>query len=114
MAQAYSYSRWTTCYNKSNASGYISENAKKQLLQFKFNTIYYQTFGGGPEGGFFVKYTDDTFEEIVGIWSVSRSWGEPFTAKKLVYALNIQEQGGEIRLVKQRVNNLRQQWNLAA
>lgn len=47
-------------------------------------TYYHQTYGGGPEGGYFVKTVypslvsgNDTQEFI---YEVSRTWGEPFTA----------------------------------
>jgi hypothetical protein len=52
--------------------------------QFQEDTTYYQTYGGGPEGGFFVKEGIDENGDIciVGIWSVHRTWHQPFKVRK--------------------------------
>jgi hypothetical protein len=53
--------------------------------QFQKDTWYYQTYGGGPEGGFFVKeaINQDTGESyVVGVWSVHRTWHQPFNVRK--------------------------------
>ena len=62
----------------------------EHLLQFAtriksdtmVKTTYYQTYGGGPEGGYFIKRTyfkhGGHNEEI---FSVHRNWGKPFTAR---------------------------------
>lgn len=53
--------------------------------QFQQDTWYYQTYGGGPEGGFFVKRgLNEAGEHVVlGIWSVHRTWHQPFSVRKL-------------------------------
>ena len=56
----------------------------EDMEQFKTNTTYYQTSGGGPEGGYFVKTTADNYVE--GVWEVSRSWFQPWECKKIDYA----------------------------
>ena len=60
----------------------------------KYQTTYYETFGGGPQGGYFVR----TFYPIEGEWkdevySVHRTWGNPFTATKLPGTLKYNEDG---------------------
>lgn len=42
---------------------------------FHTNTKYYQTFGGGPEGGYFVKDKK--------VWKVRRSWYNPWSIEEL-------------------------------
>ena len=115
MNQGHTYSRWQTCFNKINASEVIpQENTPRHLRQFLgTHTLYFQLWGGGPEGGYFVKYSDDTYETVLGIWEVNRSWGEYFKHKKLVYAIGIEEQADEVRLVNRKRFNLRHQWNRA-
>jgi hypothetical protein len=104
MEQAYSCSIWHTCYNKIAVSEVIpQEDTPRNLKQFLgTHTIYYQLWGGGPEGGYFVKYLDDTYETVIGIWEVNRNWGEYLTPKKLPYAIGIEEQVDQVRLVKRR------------
>jgi hypothetical protein len=50
-------------------------------------TTYYQTFGGGPEGGYFVVREVPTCATGCGcelsIYEVSRTWGEPWTITAL-------------------------------
>jgi len=54
----------------------------------KYRTDYYQTYGGGPEGGYFVKhYSDETNPDephagICGIYAVQRDWCKPFSIKE--------------------------------
>jgi hypothetical protein len=48
----------------------------EHLQSFKENTNYYQTYGGGDEGGYFVK------NDLV--YEVNRSWGTSFTFNLLV------------------------------
>ena len=65
------------------------EHLKHFAVQFGdgegWRTTYYQTYGGGPEGGYFVKEfydgSDDT-THLAGIYEVSRGWGEPFKVRK--------------------------------
>lgn len=44
---------------------------------------YYQTYGGGPEGGFLVQIKDE--REI--IYEVERNWGEPWCITELPNAV---------------------------
>lgn len=62
----------------------------EDLPLFQDNTIYYQTYGGGPEGGYFVKTTDDythpgslSDTKIKRVWKVQRSWFQPWKIEKL-------------------------------
>lgn len=75
------------CYTVCDAKDIISPHAKTSLLKFREYTTYYQTFGGGPEGGYFIKYIppadDDGDWVFAGCWSVERTWGEPFSAVKM-------------------------------
>lgn len=115
MEPAHQYSRWHTCFNKIHSSEVIPQEDTPRNLQ-KFlgtHTLYFQLWGGGPEGGYFVKYSDDTYETVLGIWEVNRSWGQYFTPKKLPYAIGIEEQGDEVRLVNRKRHRLNQQWQRA-
>ncbi len=47
----------------------------EHLQSFKEDTIYYQTYGGGDEGGYFVQNGL--------VYEVNRSWGTPFTVNLL-------------------------------
>jgi hypothetical protein len=44
------------------------------------DTIYYQTFGGGPEGGYFVK---DPGGPTDTVYRVTRSWFQPWRVEEL-------------------------------
>jgi hypothetical protein len=55
-----------------------------------YTTHYHQTYGGGPEGGYFVitRYSSTTEvlnqgepEEQEFVYKVNRTWGEPFTVE---------------------------------
>jgi hypothetical protein len=61
-----------TVYSVSPAADYIGDI--KSLQKF-IGFTYYQTYGGGPEGGYF--YNGAT------VYAVSRGWGTPFKARKL-------------------------------
>jgi hypothetical protein len=115
MATNTQYSRWRTCFNKISASEVIpQEDTPRNLRQFLgTHTLYFQLWGGGPEGGYFVKYSDDTYETVLGIWEVNRSWGQYFIPKKLCLAVGIEEQGDEVRLVKRKRERLNQHWQRA-
>ena len=58
---------WRTTPREMNDDGY-------------FETTYYQTYGGGPEGGYFLNYFiyDDGRKELCEIAEVRRGWREPF------------------------------------
>jgi hypothetical protein len=97
---------WEECYAFYNCDE-IEEflGAHDHLQHFKhriensteFRTTYYQTYGGGPEGGYFVKVTLPLTEDgkAIGggmreVFAVDRNWGTPFSAtlipgKKLKY-----------------------------
>jgi hypothetical protein len=45
---------------------------------------YYQTYGGGPEGGYFVEdCIEDCSITIVAVYEVHRDWYKPWTIKEL-------------------------------
>jgi hypothetical protein len=49
-----------------------------------YKTTYYQTYGGGPEGGYFLRTfypLDNDAEPINELYSVNRTWGTAFTAE---------------------------------
>jgi hypothetical protein len=49
-------------------------------------TRYYQTYGGGPEGGYFEHWaftSANTGKPIISVYQVERTWGTPFTATYL-------------------------------
>lgn len=54
---------------------------------FHTDTTYYQTYGGGPEGGYFVKVFvgegDDLNCAYARVWSVTRNWSQPWSVKEL-------------------------------
>jgi len=45
-----------------------------------YKTTYFQTYGGGPEGGYFLRtfYPFNGSEPVDEIYSVERGWGTPF------------------------------------
>ena len=115
MATDTQYSRWQTCYNKISASEVIpGRNTPRNLQKFLgTHTVYYQLWGGGPEGGYFVQYLTEDHNRVLGIWKVNRGWGEYFTPQKLPYAIGIEEQGDEVRLINRKRQRLNQQWQRA-
>jgi len=47
-------------------------------------TTYYQTYGGGGEGGYFLHaLTLEDGKIVEGVYGVSRSWGTPFKCERL-------------------------------
>ena len=54
---------------------------------------YFQTYGGGPEGGYVVSLDTKT------VWSVERNWGVPFTMREISGCLHTSiGYHGEIRV----------------
>jgi hypothetical protein len=50
--------------------------------------FYYQTYGGGPEGGYFVKVVQDSSEDgyafsCGGVWKAHRNWFQHWELKKI-------------------------------
>lgn len=112
------YSQSETVYMKDDARRYIDEDAPRNILWFRENTTYYQTFGGGPEGGYFVRVLEgeDGVPQWGGCWQVSRGWFQHWKARKISNVVGIMyvedEEGAKIRLVKQRRARqaMAQQW----
>ena len=79
---------WETVYMVANASEYVPDDVPKYQKFKNSYTKYYQTFGGGPEGGYFIKqwFNGNGEAEKPQIWKVRRSWGETFTLKRLYSA----------------------------
>lgn len=75
--------QWEDVYYKGSFDGHIPKTGKasEDLKPLK-GGIYFQTFGGGPEGGYvYVEVEEDT--HILGrIYKVERTWGTPFTIKE--------------------------------
>jgi len=66
---------WEEVYNKPERFGKYCPPGNKELAKLK-KGVYYQTFGGGPEGGYVLLTNGD-------VYSVKRGWFEPFKATKL-------------------------------
>ena len=70
-----------------------------------YKTTYFQTFGGGGEGGYFLRtfYGANGFDPINEVYIVGRNWGLPFTAEKIEGVLDYNERGdgtaGTIRFI---------------
>jgi len=64
--------QWDNVYYEGVFGGFCGEHP--HLQDFKVAT-YYQTFGGGPEGGFLVMPDGD-------VYTTQRTWGEPFDLPK--------------------------------
>ena len=75
-----------------------------ELPEFQQDTKYFQTFGGGPEGGYFIKYEPEDDNDlnqtllVLGIWAVQRNWGTPWTVE------DITPPNGKVRYEYQDVN----------
>ena len=55
---------------------------------FKRGTTYYQTYGGGPEGGYFVKDVEEhDGVKIHWVYKVSRNWFNPWRYEKIPNAV---------------------------
>ena len=102
------YTKSEQVYHMADAKDYINPEGNPHLQKFREYTTYYQTYGGGPEGGYFVRFIpdEDGMPRWGGCWRVSRSWGQPFTARKMcdVVGITYAEDSNinTIRLVKQR------------
>lgn len=66
---------WQELYHTCPFDAFIGSH--EHLQQFKGFT-YYETFGGGPQGGYIAKGAGDASAQIV--YAVERTWGTPFTA----------------------------------
>ena len=68
-----------------------------------YKTTYFQTFGGGPEGGYFLR----TFTSLNGldpiheVYRVERNWNEPFKVERLNGSLDFRrnDDGDKIRFI---------------
>ena len=115
------YTKPEIVYDQGDAKDYINPEGNPHLQKFREYTSYFQTFGGGPEGGYFVRYIpdEDGLHRWGGCWKVSRSWGQPFTARKMSDVVGIlyseDRDANTIRLVKQRRarQTMAQQWREA-
>jgi hypothetical protein len=65
---------WIQVYNIPESINPYIENIEH--LQILRDGIYYQTFGGGPEGGFVVLENGDIYE-------ITRNWFKPFSYEKI-------------------------------
>jgi len=66
----------------------VTENLwTENFPEFHKDTTYYQTYGGGPEGGYFVKVGEDPKDLnkawCAGVWKVRRHWYKPWSWEKL-------------------------------
>ena len=71
------------CGNHEHLQKFKRHNTKEG---YEISTQYIQTFGGGPEGGYFIQRTqmpDSARSWISAIYSVERTWGTPFTVTLL-------------------------------
>ena len=60
-----------------------------------YKTTYFQTYGGGPEGGYFLRqfFGLNGFDPVEEVYSVERSWGSAFTVEKVNGLLDYNESG---------------------
>lgn len=65
---------WSDIYNECSFGEFITTEQTKHLEKYKDYT-YYQTYGGGPEGGIIMNHLGDVYE-------VERNWGEVFKVGK--------------------------------
>jgi hypothetical protein len=80
---------WETVYHTQTVDdGLLGD--RDYLEKFKrtkqCKTIYYQTYGGGPEGGYFVRMTllpTEDFQVKYEVYRVNRDWGTPFSIEYL-------------------------------
>jgi hypothetical protein len=91
---------WMECYHTCSFSEVSSVN-----LQQYHNAVYYQCWGGGPEGGFIVQ-TDAN--GVYRACRVNRTWGTPWTVEPvegLVYVKwEVDEFGHGTKYIKVSVN----------
>jgi hypothetical protein len=66
--------------------------------------IYYQTFGGGPEGGYFVNMTD---VKRFDVFLLKRTWGEKFTWESTDRKVEHQLFKDDDTFIKDSVNHIR-------
>jgi hypothetical protein len=71
------YAEWEDVYSVQPVK---ADTWTEDLSEFHDNTTYYQTHGGGPEGGYFVKDLDGPNEAV---YRVSRGWYQPWRVDKL-------------------------------
>lgn len=56
---------------------------KRKTKKGHWSSVYFQTFGGGPEGGYIERMfwnAEGHIEERL-VYAVERTWGEPFSVK---------------------------------
>jgi len=60
-----------------------------------YKTTYFQTYGGGGEGGYFLRtfYGLNGFDPVEEVYRVERNWGTPFTVEKVNGLLDYNESG---------------------
>jgi len=97
---------WEECYNITKGVDTLC-GAWEDLKQFKTmrdvngeiikETTYLQTFGGGPEGGYFE--THDLVNGGYYLYKVSRGWGEPFKVESVKGTLKRYSLGGITRVM---------------
>ena len=83
---------WEDVYNMTNDMNKILGD-HEHLQKFKrsgnrrvgvWSTVYYQTYGGGPEGGYFSRCFHHNNKIVKReIYMVHRSWGNPFSVELL-------------------------------
>lgn len=54
-----------------------------------YHTAYYQTYGGGPEGGYFIKPYFNGFKFKEKVYEVNRDWLQSFTFKETTKAYEV-------------------------
>ena len=60
-----------------------------------YKTIYFQTFGGGPEGGYFLRTFIglNGFDPVDEVYRVERTWGTAFRVQRVNGQLDYNESG---------------------
>ena len=71
-----------------------------------YKTIYFQTYGGGPEGGYFLRifYHLNGLDPLEELYKVERDWGTSFVVKQINGLLDYNEAGdgtaGTLRILR--------------
>ena len=66
-----------------------------------YKTTYFQTYGGGPEGGYFQRtfYGLNGFDPVDEVYKVERNWGTPFTVERIEGVVDLSGDEQSCRIV---------------
>lgn len=66
-----------------------------------YKTTYYQTYGGGPEGGYFLRTFQhlNGFDPLLELYRVERAWGDSFAVEEINAGLDYNPAKRTLRIV---------------